>query len=68
MNPIGTKSGLLLLTSKQAAEVLSISPRKLWSLTTCGAIPHIRVGRCVRYPVDDLQRWIDSQKKGGEAR
>ena len=65
MIAIGTKSGLLLLTPKQAAEVLGISPRKLWGLTASGRIPHIRIDRCVRYPVDDLQRWINQQKSGG---
>ena len=55
----------LLLTSIQAAEALSISPRKLWAMTASGEIPHIRLGRCVRYPIDDLQRWIDEQKNGG---
>ena len=65
--PIGTKSGLLLLTPKQAAEALSISPRKLWAMTASGEIPHLRIGRSVRYPVDELQRWIDDQTKGGNA-
>jgi predicted DNA-binding transcriptional regulator AlpA len=44
---------------------LAISPRKLWGMTASGEIPHIRLGRCVRYPVNDLLRWIDYQKKGG---
>ncbi len=57
----------LLLTPQQAAEALAISPRKLWGMTASGEIPHIRLGRCVRYPVDDLQRWIDEQKEGGAA-
>ncbi|MDA1052707.1 MAG: helix-turn-helix domain-containing protein [Planctomycetota bacterium] len=65
--PVGTKSGLLLLTPKQAAEALAISPRKLWAMTASGLIPHLRIGRSVRYPVDELQRWIDEQTKGGEA-
>lgn len=64
---IVTKFGLLLLKPQQAAEALSISPRKLWAMTASGEIPHVRLGRCVRYPVDDLQRWIDEQKKGGNA-
>lgn len=55
----------LLLTPRQAAEDLAISPRKLWSMTASGQIPHIRLGRCVRYPVDDLQRWIGEQNNGG---
>lgn len=54
----------LLLTPKQAAEALAISPRKLWGMTASGNIPHVRLGRCVRYPVVDLQCWLDQQKKG----
>ena len=33
-------------------------------MTASREIPHVRLGRCVRYPVDDLQRWINEQKKG----
>lgn len=58
----------LLLTPQQASDALAISPRKLWSLTASNSIPHVRIGRCVRYPVDDLQRWIDQQAKGGDGR
>jgi len=54
----------LLLTPPQAAEALAISPRKLWSLTTSGEIPHVRIGRSVRYPIDDLRTWTQSQTKG----
>ena len=52
----------LLLTPKQAALALAISPRTLWSLTASREIRHLRVGRCVRYPLEDLQRWIESKK------
>ena len=55
-----------LLTAQQAAKTLSISPRKLWGLTAASEIPHVRIGRCVRYSVDDLQRWVEQQKKGGK--
>ena len=56
---------VLLLTPAQAAEALAISSRKLWGMTASGEIPHVRLGRCVRYPLDELQRWIDEQQKGG---
>ena len=49
----------LLLTPAEASKALAISPRKLWGMTASGEIPHIRIGRCVRYPVDDLRAWID---------
>ena len=58
----------LLLTAQQAAAALAISTRKLWGMTASREIPHLRVGRCVRYPLDDLQRWIDAQKEGGDDR
>lgn len=64
MNSVAAPSALLL-TPAQAAQALAISPRKLWSLTAAGEISHLRIGRSVRYPVDDLKQWIDQQKKGG---
>ena len=52
----------LLLKSQEAAETLAISPRKLWELTNCGEIPCVRIGRAVRYSVEDLQQWIRGKK------
>ena len=66
----GTEQGrgpTLLLTPAQGSEAPAISPRKLWGMTASGKVPHIKIGRCVRYPIDDLQRWIDAKKKGGDA-
>jgi excisionase family DNA binding protein len=65
-NDIRTKPALLL-TPRQAAEALAISPRKLWGMTASGEIPSLRIGRLVRYPIDELHRWIDQQTKRGEA-
>ena len=55
---------VLLLTPTKAAEALAISPRKLWSMTNSGELPHVRLGRCVRYPVAELQAWIAKQSEG----
>lgn len=55
----------LLYNPEEARIALGISPRKLWAMTASGEIPHLRIGRSVRYPVADLQRWIDDQTKGG---
>ena len=54
----------LLWTPAQAAKALQISPRKLWSLTASREIPHIRIGRCIRYAAADLQGWIEARKEG----
>ena len=34
-----------LLTSKEAAHMLGISPRKLWGLTASGIVPCVRANR-----------------------
>ena len=57
--------GQLLLTPRQAAQALQISERTLWSMKASGEIPHVLLGRSVRYPVTDLQQWIDERKTGG---
>jgi len=53
----------LLLRPCEAARVLALSPRKLWSLTNMGTIPSIRIDGCVRYDPEDLKKWIQNQKK-----
>jgi len=58
----------LLLTPQQAADSLAISTRKLWTLTNCGEIPCVRIGRLVRYDPTDLRQWIDEQKETHRAR
>jgi excisionase family DNA binding protein len=52
----------LLLTPKEAAAALRISPRLLWSLTRDGTIPAIRLRRAVRYAPSALQKFIDNAK------
>jgi excisionase family DNA binding protein len=52
----------LLIMSKAAAALLGISPRKLWSLTKCGEIPCVRIGRSVRDSVRSLEAWIERRE------
>jgi excisionase family DNA binding protein len=49
----------LLLTPEEAAAVLRISPRLLWSRTKAGDIPCVRIGKAVRYSPTALQAFID---------
>jgi hypothetical protein len=57
---------VLLVDARDAARMLAVSLRKLWAMTfeEKPGLPYIRCGRLVRYPVADLQRWIESQRKG----
>lgn len=56
-----SESPKLLLTAREAAASLSISERSLWSLTNQGILRCVRIGRSVRYAVDDLREFIASQ-------
>lgn len=53
----------LLVSEREAASMLSICPRSLWAIRTAGEIPHVRVGRSVRYAVADLEQWIQQQRR-----
>lgn len=52
----------LLVNARDAAAMLALSPRKLWELTNCGAIPCVRIGRAVRYAVSDLRAFVDTSR------
>jgi excisionase family DNA binding protein len=62
MNDVPTLESLLL-DSRIAARLLSISERSLWSLMKSGSIPHVRIGRSVRYDREDLKAWIEKQRQ-----
>ena len=51
----------ILFTPKQAAAVLSLSQRTLWSLTARGELRATRVGRCVRYSRAALEDFVNRQ-------
>jgi len=55
----------LALRPREAARARGIGVRKLWELTNRGLLPHVKVGRCVVYPVDLLREWLAQQAKGG---
>ncbi len=53
----------LLLTTRQAAKMLTISERTLYTLTKSGQIPAVKLGvRGLRYDPRDLLAWIEQAK------
>lgn len=54
----------LLLTATQAAELLSIGRTTIYQLVWSGELKPIRIGRSVRFAVDDLEAFV-SAKRGG---
>jgi len=62
--PIVKNENRLLFPPEEAAAMLSISPRKLWSLAASHQIIQCKVGRSVRYSVDDLHAFVERQRTG----
>ncbi len=57
----------LLLRSEEAAGVLAISPRTLWSLTKAGELRCVRIGKkSIRYCVSDLEKYIERRKQDAQ--
>jgi len=44
------------VSPREAARLLGIGERTLWERTKAGDIPHVRIGRLVRYRVASLER------------
>jgi excisionase family DNA binding protein len=56
----------ILVAGPEAARLLAISPRTLWTLTDRGEVPCVRIGRrSVRYAVADLRAYVERLRQGG---
>jgi excisionase family DNA binding protein len=53
-----------LLSEREAAKWLGVCVRTLWAIRASGEIPHVRLGRAIRYDVDDLRAYVARNKKG----
>lgn len=61
------QSEALLLSSRDAARLLAVSERTLYTLTQQGRIPCVRIGqRCIRYDRRDLEAFVAACKGGGK--
>lgn len=55
----------LLVSCREAAQMLGISQRTLWTLTDRGELPRVKFGQTVRYSVDDLREFIERKRQVG---
>lgn len=58
----------LAVSRREAAQLLGISERLLWTWTNAGVIPHVRIGARVLYPVDQLREWLSGAANRHETR
>lgn len=55
---------MTLLDAKTAAPLLNVPPSWLLQEARRGTIPHVRLGRYVRFEEDELLAWVASRRCG----
>ena len=58
----------LLVTEEEAAGILRISKRLLWSLNAQGIIPCVRLAGAKRYSYAELEKFVQSQSDKSASR
>lgn len=53
-----------LLTAREAAELLAVPHTWVLAEARCGRLPHIRLGRYVRFQREALDAWLKKQARG----
>ena len=52
-----------LLTVKEVASWLRLHEKRIYEFAASGEIPCVRIGRSVRFRADDVNRWIENQRR-----
>ncbi len=52
----------LALNATEAARLIGISRRLLWTWTNCGKVPHKRIGKRIVYPRVALESWLNESE------
>lgn len=55
---------MVILTTKEAAEMLQCTPQCVWAKVRARRIPHFRIGKkgAIRFEKETLIKWIKEQK------
>jgi excisionase family DNA binding protein len=57
-----------LLDARMAAELLSVRPSWIYESVRSGRLPHLKLGRHIRFLRSDLEAWVLDQREWGEGR
>jgi excisionase family DNA binding protein len=53
-----------LLNAEQAAELLNVPASWVLAEARADRIPHVRLGRYVRFDADELRAWWETRRRG----
>ena len=54
-----------LLTAAEIADYLGVKQSTIYQWTHQGFIPHIKLGKFVRFKTDQIERWLESRTTTG---
>jgi excisionase family DNA binding protein len=54
-----------LLNIQEIAEYLGVRESTIYKWTHEGYIPHIKIGKFLRFKIRDIDKWIDKKAKNG---
>lgn len=54
-----------LLNAQEIAELIGVQPSTIYQWTHQSFIPHIKIGKLVRFNADDISRWLSNLKNKG---
>jgi len=57
-----------LLTAPQVAERLQLTTDRIYALAREDDIPHLRLGRTLRFRAESIDRWLQQQERAGGRR
>jgi len=59
MNTENTNQNMRLLNAKSLGQLLALSKRQVFRLSSCGKIPKpLKIGGSVRWPADEISNWL----------
>jgi excisionase family DNA binding protein len=57
----------LLISERETARLLGISPRSVFTLAAGGKLPYVKIGRLKKFAVADINAFIAREKIGGDS-
>ena len=59
------RTAMTWLTVKEAADLLRVPVSWLYERTRTNSIPHVKLGKYLRFDRDELTAWVDELKRDG---
>ena len=67
-SPAPLSEPLLDAAAAAAARLLGVRPSWIYEAVRDGRLPHVKIGRHIRFLRSDLEEWVLSRRAGGSAR